>query len=68
MGLENRPSAGVTLPPGYGDNLQTSNEPTPTAKGEAPFSAQSPTRLLVWQVLLIAIIPLILVLILSCFI
>lgn len=68
MGLENRPSAGVTLPPGYGVNLQTSNEPTPTTKGEAPFSTQSPPRLPVWQVLLIAIIPLILVLFLSCFI
>ena len=73
-GLENRPSAGVSLPRGYGSNIATSSEPTPT-KGEAPFFPVKPEELgntpasyKVWQVLLIAILPLILVLFLSCFI
>ena len=73
-GLENRPSAGVSLPRGYGSNIATSSEPTPT-KGEAPFFpvntaevGTTPASYKVWQVLLIAILPLILVLFLSCFI
>ena len=73
-GLENRPSAGVSLPRGYGSNIATSSEPTPT-KGEAPFFPVKPEELgntpasyKVWQVMLIAILPLILVLFLSCFI
>ena len=73
-GLENRPSAGVSLPRGYGSNIATSSEPTPT-KGEAPFFpvkpeevGNTPASYKVWQVMLIAILPLILVLFLSCFI
>ena len=73
-GLENRPSAGVSLPRGYGSNLVTSTEPTPT-KGESPFFpvntvevGTTPASYKVWQVMLIAILPLILVLFLSCFI
>ena len=73
-GLENRPSAGVSLPRGYGSNLATSTEPTPT-KGESPFFpvntaevGTTPASYKVWQVMLIAILPLILVLFLSCFI
>ena len=90
-GLENRPSAGVSLPRGYGSNIATSSEPTPT-KGEAPFfpvkpeevgntlrpfaiqpapgvdGTATPAPYKVWQVMLIAILPLILVLFLSCFI
>ena len=73
-GLENRPSAGVSLPRGYGSNLATSTEPTPT-RGESPFFpvntaevGTTPASYKVWQVMLIAILPLILVLFLSCFI
>ena len=73
-GLENRPSAGVSLPRGYGSTIATSTEPTPT-KGEAPFFpvnpedvGTTPASYKVWQVMLIAILPLILVLFLSCFI
>ena len=73
-GLENRPSAGVSLPRGYGSNIATSSEPTPT-KGEAPFFpvkpeevGTTPASYKAWQILLIAILPLILVLFLSCFI
>lgn len=73
-GLENRPSAGVSLPRGYGSNLVTSSEPTPT-KGEALFFpvnaveiGTTPPSYKVWQIMLVAILPLILVLFLSCFI
>lgn len=71
-GLENRPSAGVSLPHGYGSNIATSSEPTPT-RGESPFFpvntaevGTTPASYKVWQVMLIAILPLILVLFLSC--
>jgi len=63
-GLENRPSAGVSLPPGYGVNLPTSSEPTPVG---APFAPSSESSLPIWKVLAIAFVPLLMVLILSCF-
>lgn len=68
-GVENRPSMGVSLPPGYGDKLQTSNEPTPIGTPFVPAGPGSPaaSSLPVWKLLMIAILPLILVLILSCF-
>ena len=80
-GLENRPSAGVTLPPGYGDNLPTSTDPAPVGAPFVPAGPSAPpasplASLLIgpqaksfpiWKLMLIAIIPLILVLILSCF-
>lgn len=68
-GLENRPSAGVSLPPGYGDKLQTSNEPTPVGAPFVPAGPGGPLAksLPVWKLMLIAIVPLILVLILSSF-
>lgn len=67
-GIENRPSAGVSLPPGYGNNLQTSSKPNPVG---TPFSAVNSTGPLgssvsAWKILLIAVIPLILVVLLSC--
>ena len=67
--LENRPSAGVSLPPGYGNKLQTSTEPTPVGAPFVPAGPGGPLAKLLpaWQLVLIAIVPLILVLILSCF-
>jgi hypothetical protein len=78
--VEVRPSAGIDLPPGYGVNLPQSNQaayiPGATEIGTSsillPGGIQSttPTQLptyKVWQVLLIALIPLLLVLILACF-
>ena len=63
--LETRPSAGVSLPQGYGVNLPTSNDPTPVG---APFvSEPQAISLPIWKLMLIAILPLILVVILSCF-
>ena len=79
VGLENRPSAGVSLPPGYGVNLPTSSTANPVG---APFVTAGPSRSLlndnvttgplaksfpIWKLLLIAILPLVLVAILSCF-
>ena len=72
-GLETRPSAGVSLPPGYGDNLPTSTEPTPVGSSFVPESSTSPldgplaNSFPFWKLLLIAIVPLMLVLFLSCF-
>jgi len=64
-GLENRPSAGVALPPGYGVNLPTSSEPTPVG---APFRpVEQPKSQPIWKISFIVIIPLILVVFLSCF-
>ena len=65
-GLETRPSAGVSLPAGYGVNLQTSSDPTPVGTpvdSDGPLAKSFP----IWKLMLIAIIPLILVVILSCF-
>jgi hypothetical protein len=76
--VEVRPSAGIDLPAGYGSNIPQSNEPS-NLPGATPIG--TPTTLLpggisnltstptykVWQVLLIALIPLLLVLVLGCF-
>jgi hypothetical protein len=67
--IEVRPSAGVSLPEGYGNNLATSVEPTPI-RGASDFNAlPSPytSSYKVWEILLIAILPLIMVLVLSFF-
>lgn len=63
-GVENRPSAGVALPLGYGVNIPTSSEPTSVG---APFRPVESTSLPIWKVLAIAFVPLLMVLILSCF-
>jgi hypothetical protein len=66
--IEVRPSAGISLPIGYGLNLPQSEEESyiPGASTFVP-----PTRYdsgyKVWQILLIAFLPLILVLVLSLF-
>jgi hypothetical protein len=76
--VEVRPSAGIDLPPGYGSNIPQNNDPS-NFPGATPIN--TPTTLLpggisnptdtttykVWQVLLIALIPLLLVLVLGCF-
>ena len=67
---EVRPSAGIDLPPGYGVNIPQSNEPTsiPGASDFAPPSrAGAQTGYKVWQIVLIALIPLFLILILAPF-
>ena len=78
-GLENRPSAGVSLPPGYGVNLPTSSIPNPVGSPFPPADSLRPMAtdnvaagplaksFPIWKLLLIAIVPLILVVILSCF-
>jgi len=81
--VEVRPSAGIDLPPGYGVNLPQSNQaaylPGATDIGTSsillpggiqstpPAIQQLPPTYKVWQVLLIALIPLLLVLVLGCF-
>ena len=77
--VEVRPSAGINLPPGYGQTIsqsdQSSNFPgatpidTPTTLlpgGISSVTSQSGYK--VWQILLIALIPLVMVLVLSCFV
>lgn len=68
-GIENRPSMGVSLPPGYGDKLQTSDQPMPVGSPFVPAGPGGPlaNSLPAWKLVMIAIVPLILVLILSCF-
>ena len=78
--VEVRPSAGIDLPPGYGVNIpqstEASNIPGATDVGTSsvllPGGIQTTTAPLqttykVWQVLLIALIPLLLVLVMACF-
>lgn len=78
--VEVRPSAGIDLPPGYGVNIPQSTEasdipgatPVGTSSVLLPGGIQSttptqPPTYKVWQVLLIALIPLLLVLIMGCF-
>jgi len=78
--VEVRPSAGIDLPPGYGVNLPQSNQaayiPGATEIGTSSIllpggiqtsTAPMQTTYKVWQVLLIALIPLLLVLVLACF-
>jgi hypothetical protein len=66
--IETRPSAGVSLPDGYGLNLPQSDQPS-AVRGAADF--QPPTHVgsnyKVWQLLLIAFLPLILVLVMAFF-
>jgi hypothetical protein len=76
--VEARPSAGLDLPPGYGSNIPQSEEssqlpgatpidtPTTLLPGGIP-STSDQMHYKVWQVLLIALIPVLLVLILGCF-
>jgi len=75
--VEVRPSAGIDLPPGYGSNIPQSNDPsnfpgatpinTPTTLLPGGISTPDTINYKVWQVLLIALIPLLLVLVLGCF-
>jgi hypothetical protein len=77
--VETRPSAGVSLPQGYGYFIPQSDEPeytqnatdidTPTTSYQVPASpaASEDSGYKVWQLFLIALIPLFLVLILACF-
>jgi hypothetical protein len=75
--VEVRPSAGIDLPAGYGSNIPQSNEPsnlpgatpinTPTTLLPGGISTPDTINYKVWQVLLIALIPLLLVLVLGCF-
>jgi hypothetical protein len=76
--VEVRPSAGIDLPDGYGFNIPQSDEPsnlpgatdisTPTTLLPGGIQGiKPPQQYKVWQILLIAILPLLLVLILSCF-
>ena len=79
--VEVRPSAGIDLPPGYGSNIPQSDQATnipgatdiTTSTILLPGGIQStttttqPPTYKVWQVLLIALIPLLLVLFASCF-
>jgi hypothetical protein len=77
--VEVRPSAGIDLPAGYGSNIPQSNQNS-NFPGASPVDA--PTTLLpggiqtntshgptykVWQIFLIALIPLLLVLVLAPF-
>jgi hypothetical protein len=66
--IETRPSAGVTLPAGYGVNLPQSDQPSVT-RGASDFQPPTPVSsgYKVWQILLIAFLPLILVLVMSFF-
>jgi len=66
--VESRQSAGISLPPGFGINLQQSNDPTPVP-GATPLPPPSrPSEgYLVWQILLIAFVPLLLVLVMAFF-
>lgn len=65
--FESRPSAGLALPAGFGDKLPQSDEPT-SIRGATPIPSkdQGPTYK-VWQILLIALLPLLLVLFMSLF-
>jgi hypothetical protein len=58
----------VTLPTGYGLSLEQSEEPT-ILKGTSEFAAVPPydSNYKIWEILLIAFLPLILVLALSVF-
>jgi hypothetical protein len=64
--VETRPSAGVDLPPGYGDKLMQSVEPS-LIPGSAPFEPVPGPNYKVWQIVLIALVPLILVIIMGMF-
>ena len=66
--IEVRPSAGISLPTGYGLNLPQ-NEEASDIPGASTFVPPTPydSGYKVWQILLIAFLPLILVLVLSLF-
>jgi len=66
--VEVRPSAGVALPPGYGLNLLQNEDPT-DIPGASEFVPPKPydSGYKIWQILIIAFLPLILVLVLSLF-
>lgn len=67
--LETRPSAGISLPPGFGINLMQSNDPMSFqgATDILPSQKMPSTQYKVWEILLIAFIPLLLVLVMACF-
>ena len=75
--VEARPSAGLDLPTGYGKNIPQSEEPS-QLPGATPIDTpttllpkspeEAPPKYKVWQILLIALIPVILALVLMCFI
>jgi len=77
--VEVRPSAGIDLPAGYGSNIPQSTQasdipgaapvdaPTTLLPGGIQSTTPPPPTYKVWQVFLIALIPLLLVLILGCF-
>ena len=66
--VEVRPSAGVALPTGYGLNLPI-NDDESGIPGASTFVSPTPydSGYKVWQILLIAFLPLFLVLVLSLF-
>jgi hypothetical protein len=68
MKIEVRPSAGISLPTGYGLNLAQNEDPSdiPGASTFTPLKSYD-SGYKVWQILLIAFLPLILVLVLSFF-
>jgi hypothetical protein len=77
--VEVRPSAGIDLPPGYGSNIPQSDvaanipgatpidTPTTLLPGGIQGASVETPHYKVWQIFLIALIPLLLVLIMSCF-
>jgi len=76
--VEVRPSAGIDLPAGYGLNIPQSNRassiPGATDIGTSTIllpggikSLPPPPTYKVWQIFLIALIPMLLVLVLGCF-
>lgn len=67
--FETRPSAGLALPAGFNQDLPQSDQPTPIP-GASDFpeaAAVAPQPLKIWQILLIAFLPLILVLVMVPF-
>ena len=77
--VEVRPSAGLDLPPGYGQNISQNEEssefpgatdittPTTLLPGGITSSVVSTGGYTMWQILLIAAVPVALVLFLACF-
>ena len=64
--IENRPSAGLKLPAGFGVDMQQSDQPT-QVPGAVDFPPPSTSGYKVWEILLIAFIPLLLALVMAFF-
>ena len=64
--VETRPSGGVSLPAGYGGKLAQSDLPS-AIPGATTFTPPDGPNYKIWQIVLIALIPLILVIIMSAF-